>query len=444
MKKKYSLDYSIQRDTDRLKAIEDILDQLDTNPSPPELEQMASYILYGKDENGKNAVQRGETTDTDKRYATFKRTEDKNKSLDEILDNPLNDQLSLQPVEKRYIYTKKTTQINRPKYDKKTGECIDEGDMNVPGMQQLWERIDYLEHVIAVNEGLAEPDNTVTIMKDSYRLYQLKHMVADLRRHQYYLKDSHNPPIHFLALPFPQPQTINWDSDGFYWTSYADWKQKVTNSYLSSISKNLVDYETRKNPHTGEIEVKWIVQRHVFNWENPKHIRALIEHYARLFMETREKLHCWGRTLIYDFDRYFDMCHFSPAREYILTRKIDGANYQTICNELRENFQLNYNETHLCIILTKEIPEKMAKMAKRTRLLIEWPAEDYKCCFTCKQKFPRHPLFFSRNRGRKDGFSSNCKECDRKRRIARGEQGQNDRRNKETKMLEMQARKTRA
>ena len=52
MKKKYSLDFSIIRDVDRLAAVREILDGLPTNPSPSELEQMASYILYGKDENG--------------------------------------------------------------------------------------------------------------------------------------------------------------------------------------------------------------------------------------------------------------------------------------------------------------------------------------------------------------------------------------------------------
>jgi len=52
MKKKYSLDFSIERDIDRLHAVEDILDSLEKDPAPSELEQMASYILYGKDENG--------------------------------------------------------------------------------------------------------------------------------------------------------------------------------------------------------------------------------------------------------------------------------------------------------------------------------------------------------------------------------------------------------
>jgi len=56
MRKKYSLDFSIVRDTDRLTAVKDILDTLETDPTPTELEQMASYILYGKDENGMNSI----------------------------------------------------------------------------------------------------------------------------------------------------------------------------------------------------------------------------------------------------------------------------------------------------------------------------------------------------------------------------------------------------
>lgn len=56
MKKKYSLDFSIVRDSDRLLAVQEILDSLDKDPTPTELEQMASYILYGKDENGQNAI----------------------------------------------------------------------------------------------------------------------------------------------------------------------------------------------------------------------------------------------------------------------------------------------------------------------------------------------------------------------------------------------------
>ena len=56
MKKPYSLDYTIERDTDRLKLVEEILDTLDHDPSETDIEQMATYILYGKDENGLSSL----------------------------------------------------------------------------------------------------------------------------------------------------------------------------------------------------------------------------------------------------------------------------------------------------------------------------------------------------------------------------------------------------
>lgn len=439
MKKKYSLDYSIERDTDRLTAIEQILDTLETNPTPLELEQMASYVLYGKDEEGKNAVQRGETTDSDKRYKSFQKTADKLQSLDELIDNPLSDQLSLKTLDEKYIYTKKKPTIARPKYDKKSGALIDPGDSDVPGMKELWERIDYIEHVIAINEGKIADDGTATILQDSYRLYQLKHQLIDMRRHQYYLKDSYKPTLHFLAVQQPQPQTYNFDGDSTYWLTYDEWLDKVNNSYCN-YSKNIDDYESKVTPHGAY--VKWVVKQQNFDWENSKHIRALIDNYSALYMQLWDKVYSWGRTLIFDFDRYATMANLSPVREYILMRKIDKAQYITIVEELQEKFGLKYNENHLSNILNKEIPEKIAAAATKYRLILETPQQDKKQCYRCKQWLPKNKLFFGVNNSHKDHWASSCKECERLRRISKGGQTDYDRRSKDTSMLEMQTRKT--
>ena len=80
MKKPYSLDYNIERDIDRLTAVENILDTLTNIPNSNDLELMASYILYGRDENGKNLVQKGLCIDPDRRYGSFKKKEEKNES----------------------------------------------------------------------------------------------------------------------------------------------------------------------------------------------------------------------------------------------------------------------------------------------------------------------------------------------------------------------------
>ena len=199
-----------------------------------------------------------------------------------------------------------------------------------------------------------------------------------------------------------------------------------------SISKNLDDYETRVNPETGALEVRWVVRRHTFDWENPKHIRALLNNYSEIYMQTWDQLNSWGRTLIFDFDRYTDMAHLSDVRLFILTRRVDKANLPTIAAELQEKYGIKYNENHISEILVREIPEKIALAARKHRMELEWPPEKRKTCHTCQRSLPRDSLFFSRNQCRADGFSSNCKECEKRRRVEKGGQPQNDRRKKDT------------
>lgn len=434
MKKKYSLDYSIERDIDRLEAVKQILDSLDTDPNATDLEQMASYILYGKDENGLNAIKRGECTDSDKRYSTFKRAADKVQSLDAILENPMSDQQDFQPYDKRNVYMKKVREIRRPKGD-------DPGDSDVPGMVELWERIDYLEKVVAANENLIPLDpDTMTIVENPYRLYQLKHQLIDMRRHQYYLRDSYKPHLYFLNVKPPQPQSINFNDDAFYWLSFAQWRRNVANSKNPFTSSNLRDYETHFI--NGKLRIKWIVRHQKFDWENTDHIRILLNNYGALYMQDWDKLHSWGRALLFDFDRYATMAEFSPVREYILTRRIDRAKPGVIMEEVHEKFGLLYNEDHISTIIAKEIPKQIALSAKRHKMIVETPLSKCKRCYRCKKWLPKDTMFFGINRSHKDGFASNCKECERKRRIEKGEQTSYDKRFKDSTMHEMQTRKT--
>lgn len=424
MNKQYSLDYGIVRDTDRLKAVEEILDTLDHSPSGAELEQMASYILYGKDENGKNSIQRKETTDSDRRYKSYKRESEKTTSLDAILDNPLANQSNFHDMSERYIYTKKREAISRT------------ADADIPGMAELWDSIDRLARQIDIAEGKiqAGPEDGAPIT-DSYRLYKLKHWLIDLRRQQYYLKDSFKPTIHFLNVPQSSPQYINWTQDAAYWMPISAWQEKMQNDYNPYISKDINDYK-----HTDN-EIRYVVRQHTFDWENPKHIKALIDNYSGIYQQLWDKPLTWGRTLIYDFDRYVDMAELTPLRLYILTRRIDKASYTQIQEELQTKFGIVYNENHLCTIIAKEIPKRIATAAKRYRLLFETPQSERKKCSQCGQYLPRHTIFFGVNRGRADGFSSACKQCERKYRIEQGGQSPYDTRNKDSNLHKMQAEK---
>ena len=211
---------------------------------------------------------------------------------------------------------KKVRNINRPKYNKKTGELVDAGDSDIPFMTQLWESIDALERWIGVLEGKLPPQPGDEVFNDSYRLYQLKHILIDLRRHQYYLKDFYKPTIYFLNLDKPRAQYYDWTADSFYWITYEEWFSRTQNALLHTVSRNLADYETRGT--LPNLEVKWVVRHHTFDWENPFHIKNLINYYEMLYEAMHDKIDTYGYTLLLDFERYRRMARLSPVREFLL------------------------------------------------------------------------------------------------------------------------------
>lgn len=426
-KKAYSLDYSIYSDTDRMEAVRKILDNLDTEPTPAELDQMALYVLYGKDADGKNAVQRGEVTDANRRYASsYKRSNERLQSLDAIIDNPLSDQINIHDVQERYIYTKPKPTIKRPT----AADPI--GDSDIPGMVELWDSIDRLAHTIAVNEGKIPWHEGDQLVKNSYQLYQMRHQLIDLRRHQYYLKESYKPVLHFQNIRSNPTPTINFDSDAAYWITETEWRERTRGK------AQLDDFETKVED--GVTFVKWIVRHQTFDWENPHHVKCLIDYYSAIYMQDWDKTDSWGRTLIYDFDFYAEKAKLSPLREYILIRRIDRADYPTILQEIQQKFGVAYNESYLCSILTTEIPTAISRAATIHRLKLETPPDKLKLCPHCGNSYPAHPIFFGNSASRPDGLNIYCRACERTRRNPQGDEPKYDRRKKDPTMRPMQAR----
>ena len=431
MKKKYSLDFSITRDTDRLRAVEEIIDGLEKDPTPSELEQMANYILYGKDENGNNSVSRHESKAPSKRYNSYKTSEDKVLSLDEILENPLFDEQQIRSAHQRNPYKKSENTIKRPRYDKE-GNLIDPGDSDIPGMVELWDTIDRWQRKINILQGkIAPTEDDIDLDDSAYRVYRLKHNLIDIRRHQYYLKDSYKPTLHFQKMDHPKTQYYDWSGDSFYWISREAWQQRIDNSYSPLISHNIEDYEVREDGM-----VKWVVCEHNFDWENPKHVRALMNNWTLLYDNLHEKLDTYGCTLLWDFERYAKLSDFTPLRQYMLDLKLKKIPYTEISQLVQENFGIAYNFNHLSTILNTEIPNRIAFTAKRERLLVEIPKEQWQTCSECGNEYPLDSLFFNRNSSRKNGYFSYCKACARKLRVERG-QNAYDKRLKDAPMSQM-------
>ena len=244
-----NLNYSLYTDTERASAVAAILKQnvnelvsaLDsanrkagvqgagTSPSATsplrrnapttyyQLEKLADYILYGKDSQKlTNLVQQKKILKPNTIHDSYNKK--KAESLEALQESPdfPTQEANLKSYEEKNSYTNPRPQIRRPSAD-----GTDPGDSLIPGMMELWDSIDRLERQLAIYKGKLEPatdeERAIRTEWTSLLYYRKNHLLIDLRKHQYYLKNSYCPPIP-PHHSFPHSTPINWYSDSGYWT----------------------------------------------------------------------------------------------------------------------------------------------------------------------------------------------------------------------------------
>ena len=191
------IDYSLYTDKERVEKVNELL----ADPLPLsefELEGLANYILYGKDESKlTNSVQQKRIMRPNTKFGSFaRRNED---SLDELMENPLFDESTLHEYSERNTYTKPKTTIKRPKYNA-NGVMVDAGDSVIPGMSELWDCIDRMARKLDIYNGKVEPnpdspEDMAAKEWDSLTAYKMRHWLINLRQQQYYLRESYYAPI---------------------------------------------------------------------------------------------------------------------------------------------------------------------------------------------------------------------------------------------------------
>lgn len=376
------LDYSIESAKERLDYINDLIANYEGQFTPAQLEAMGEYLVFGKDETGHRLIR----MNPPKKEANAK-------SIDASLEAGLEPKSIDEKFKSMYVYPRNPIDPIR--------------DAEVPGMRDCWEGIKRLKHCIDVSLGKEDDPNVMLLTP--YQIAIAKKWLIDMRQNQYDLREAFRPTLHFIKLSHSNTPKINFDSDSAYWISLDEWREKIKNTYFP-IPRELESYETRETPQGTE--VRWVVRHQKFDWENPSHIAALIRYYSAIYQEDWDDLESWGRTLIYDFDRYSTMANLSPERTYILTRRIDGAPYSDISDELAAKFNFIASPDRISAIVTEEIPRTIAMTVHKHKIIND-PTFPTKRCRRCDKDLPLSPIFFPINKMRKDGYVSICRDCQR-------------------------------
>jgi hypothetical protein len=361
-----TLDYNIELATDRCTAV-CTLDLV--NATDRDLEKVANYILYGKTPKGEALPEAKEITPQHSNWGPKK-----HQSLDELMENVMFDETSLRPLSTRSPYLKGKPKISREK------------DKGIPGMAALWFEIDS----VAEQLKKEEEENGKTL-----KASHMRHLLIDLRKEQYHLKDLFEPNIHFVAPMSNSFQEIDWASDSGYLLPDGSWH---------------------------------VVAEHTIDLTNPTHIYHVLENYSALRKQCAENPLAPTRWLLHAVERLVEKAHLAPIRKHILVRKIDKMQNEQISEEITKIFGVDYAFNYISTIWAKEICGDIAEagITDREEYAARKLPHKWKTCIKCHTRKLKTDKFFAYKKNTFDGLSPVCRECQREVRRGYGNKAKNN------------------
>lgn len=322
-----------------------ILSELDTDPSQKDLEQMADYILFGKDDKHMSIVDSKDALVPHRRYGTYRTKAERNESLEGLAENPAinidTDTTVLMQGDRpaRNVYKVIKPSINKPTYDE-AGNEIDPGDGDLPFMRELWDSIDKLQTRYDMYMGKIPPDDYVRLHPMSkYMLYRMGHALIELKRQQYYIKDVYRPTIHFFNVPKPGKPAYDFDTPTGLWLTPEEWCGRKRNP----LPKDLPQPPLQQVPMDNEERLFWKISDNVVDYENPAHILCLIDNYAHLLRHSYSSPDSTTRALCFDLERFVELAHLNDLEQFILEQRVAHKHYFQIQNTLAAE-GLEYSE----------------------------------------------------------------------------------------------------
>lgn len=390
------LDFCLNTDKERKEYVEKyLLENSDKKFSNTDLETIANYILYGKDSNtGESIVDRKEVQIKTK-YNSYSKKEPE--SLDELMESPTFD-------ERIFIKDRNRYKIIKPKIDR-------EKDFDIPGIQDLWKSIDRYQYIIDVNTGKIDDPGAPKL--SSVELYKFKHMVIDLRRQQFYLKDMVKPTICMFGTNARKVYQLEDNSIPFD-IENSDFSIAPLGVFIGADEKFLNPREYQGEDYQYNKNAKYII-----DFRNPDHIYYLLENYEDLKIGTLNKPDSTIGFLLNTLDFYIDLSNLSEQKKLILEYKKAKIQNEIIKEKLFEKFGLTHSANYISTIWKQKICKEIAETAKLhfDYFLNRNHQFKWKKCNQCGKIKLKDPREFMRKSRSSDGLSNRCKECDKENRL---------------------------
>ena len=402
----FVLDFSLDGAKERAEFITRMLSYKKKPLTARQLDLITTYLLYGKDEqDGKSPVQRKELTVTTR----YGRQAHPTSSLDELLEQPgFNEVVSFEP-KTRYTSPKPT--FNR-----------EENADLAPHLDELWATIDLYEDMVKVREqGLGKEDMAPAhqpfyekaMRLTGRQLYDIKHMVVEMRREQYTIRDCFKP----ISLTQKNVHIGKYfgveEEEGVMWD---DPESSLSIKPMGLYIRGMGWFERPDSPETPNLPERARNPKFILDFTNPDHIYQIVENFQGLMNEAMSgDPDSNARNLLNTLNFYVEGAGLRPEHADIFKLKLDGRSNAQIAEIVNEIYGKSHTQNYISTLYRKTICPQIAAFAQYHWDTYRWrrfPMK-WKICNRCGQRYLRDDRNFVKKSRNWDGIANRCKKCDK-------------------------------
>lgn len=419
------LNFKLNTNTERAEFVREYLSQEPFVSKPPtaeESETIANYILWGKDPKTGLNPRQDKTIQLETRWAA--QPED---SLDALLETPgfsetltrtLNEPKTRIP---REVFSRAEARREAP-------------PVILEALENLWRQIDILDLQINYydleHEKRINPPRDVLLARfteeerahyeaagralKQYKYLKMRHLIIELRREQFTLRDSYKNTVMQQEPRVTIPQIsemlgndiallpVKYDARLFGQTlPYPD--QFTT----PEISRILYDYWRYRNDSSSAP---------AFDFREPEHIYQLFLIYEQMEDAAQDETIYGNVANVMKMLKYYiAQADLTDIQRKILEFKIAHVKNEDIRIKINELFQKTYTANYISTIFKQKIIPKINLIAAQHAEIIEnlCYAENFKKCTHCGRVLLINADNFVKKSRSIDGFSNRCKRCDK-------------------------------
>lgn len=439
MANRLKLDFKLQTNEERVAFLTEYLQQPQFATKPPtedELEMMGNYILWGKDpQTGLNVQQEG-LLSIDTKHGTWDKSANVD-SLDELMELPGFNEASVSSMDavpikvKKETFSRKEALSQCPEYLKETMEKlfrhIDECDLLINyyelahGKRTNPPRPELLATFTAAEQQEIEQ---AAAELNQFQYLKKRHLLVDLRREQYTLRDSYRPPIIATGIkhidPVDRTPMIGSDIEvlplGLCKPNpignlvFVCPEELLPGHYTDEELKRISDYYWSKK-----------------NWKQNDHQDYIdfreLEHVYQMFMAFFELEDAAGADtldnsiggLLDTLKFYVERAELSEMYKEILDLKMKKVRNSDIASQINNKWGKTYTPNYISTIFRQRIIPKINDAAAYHELVVSnlFFEEEFKTCTCCGRTLLKCADNFTRKARSKDGFTTRCKKCEK-------------------------------